>query len=353
MKFGLGIPTCREGLAYPSGFADLAATARLANAAARAGFDSLWANDHLATQRVVMDSLPTPPNFYEPIVTFSYLAPQVPRLQFVLATIVAPLREPALLAKQIATLDQASAGRVVLGLGIGAYREEFEAINRAAASINRGALLDETVAALRLLFGERRAAYAGRYLGFAEIEVFPKPVQRPLPIYLSGNSPDAIRRAALLADGWILAGASPAQARSSVALLRETAERAGRDPACVKACVQAWVSAGDTEAEATRRLTESQHFRRLRALKPDDDETAAIRSFAAQNLFGPPDRILQQIDDYRQAGVDHLGLVFLANRLDDLLAGVDLFGCRVLPLAGPEGTTSAPHAGSGESEREA
>jgi probable F420-dependent oxidoreductase len=331
MQIGLGIPTCREGLAYPSGFADLPATAPLAQRAAQLGFDSLWANDHLATQRVVMDSLPTPPNFYEPIVTFAYLAPQVPRLRFVLATIVAPLREPVLLAKQIATLDQASGGRVVLGLGIGAYREEFEAINRAAATINRGAMLDETVQALRLLFGQRRAAYAGKYVGFAEIEVFPKPRQHPLPIYLSGNSPDAIRRAALVADGWILAGASPERARSSIALLRQTAEAAGRDPGEIQACVQAWVSVGETEREATSRLVDSQHFRRLRALDPHDDEAAAIHAFAEKNLFGSPDQALQRIDEYGQAGVDHLGLVFLADRMDELLGAVEQFGNRVLP----------------------
>lgn len=333
MRFGLGIPTCREGLAYPSGFADLAATARLASQAEAAGFDSLWANDHLATQRIVMDSLPTPPNFYEPIVTFAYLAAQTSRLQFVLATIVAPLREPVLLAKQIATLDRAAGGRVILGLGIGAYREEFEAIERAAATINRGALMEETVAALRLLFGQRRAAYAGKYIGFSEIEVFPKPVQRPLPIYLSGNSAGAIRRAAALADGWILAGASPEQARSSIALLRQTAAEAGRDPGEIQACVQAWVSVGETEREATSRLTASQHFRRLRALKPDEAEETALRSFAENNLFGAPEQIVRQIDAYRQAGVDHLGLVFLADRMDELLAGVELFGQCVLPRA--------------------
>ncbi|MCD6059245.1 MAG: class flavin-dependent oxidoreductase, partial [Thermomicrobiales bacterium] len=84
MRFGLGIPTCREGLAYPSGFADLQDTAQLAQAAERLGFDSLWANDHLVTQQVVADLLDMPPNFYEPVVVYAYLAAQVPRLQFVL-----------------------------------------------------------------------------------------------------------------------------------------------------------------------------------------------------------------------------------------------------------------------------
>ena len=231
MRFGLGIPTCREGLAYPSGFADLQDTAQLAQAAERLGFDSLWANDHLVTQQVVADLLDTPPNFYEPVVVYAYLAAQVPRLQFVLATLVAPLRETVLLAKQIATLDQATQGRVVLGLGIGAYREELEAVNPRATGVNRGRMLDEQVAALRLLFSQRRAAYHGAYVEFSELECFPKPVQQPLPIYLGGNSAGGHRRAPRLSPtggSWLVhrrAGRTEASRQ-----FRAAAVAAGRDP---------------------------------------------------------------------------------------------------------------------------
>lgn len=330
MRFGLGIPTCREGLAYPSGFADLQMTARLAQVAERVGFDALWANDHLATQRVILDELPAPPNFYEPVVTFAYLASQAPRLVFMLATVVAPLREPVLLAKQIATLDQASGGRVILGLGIGAYREELEAVNREAARINRGRIMEETVTALRLLFTRRRAQFSGTYLGFAEIEVFPKPVQTPLPIYLSGNSPQAIRRAAALADGWILAAASPERTAAAVSQLRTHAVAAGRDPAEIEVCLQTWVSIGATAEDAVDRLRASQHFRRLRALHPSDDLNALTHSFAENNLLGTSEQINDQLAAYERAGVDHLGLVFLANTADDLMQQVELFGKQVL-----------------------
>jgi probable F420-dependent oxidoreductase len=331
MLFGLGIPTCREGLAYPSGFANLQTTARLAKSAERTGFDSLWANDHLATQRVIIDDLPNPPNFFEPIVAFAYLARQVERLRFVLATIVVPLREPVLLAKQIATLDQATDGQVVLGLGIGSYREELEAIHRDAGTINRGRHLDETVRALRLLFSQRRAEFAGAHFAFSEIEVAPKPVQDPLPIYLSGNAPGAIRRAAALADGSILAAASPEHAREAIDRLRAAAMEADRDPAEIQVCVQTWVGIGESEKDAHRAVASSQHLRRLQALQPDESMEALTRAFAAHNLMGTPEQIQERIAAFASVGVDHLGLVFLADTADDLMHRVELFGQAVLP----------------------
>ena len=331
MRFGLGIPTCREGLAYPSGFADLQATARLAQSAERLGFDSLWANDHLVTQQVVADLLDTPPNFYEPVVAYAYLAAQVPRLQFVLATLVAPLRETVLLAKQIATLDQATQGRVVLGLGIGAYREELEAVTPRSTGINRGRMLDEQVAALRLLFGQRRAAYQGNYVAFSELESFPKPVQQPLPIYLSGNSAGAIERAAASADGWILASASPSRTHEARQQLHTAAATAGRDPREIALCVQAWVGIGETRQAARARLLSSQHVQRVRRLYPDRDEATLVDAFARDDLLGTPDQIRERITAYADAGVDHLGLIFLASDFADLQAGVDLFGTQVLP----------------------
>ncbi|MDF3015270.1 MAG: class flavin-dependent oxidoreductase [Thermomicrobiales bacterium] len=331
MRFGLGIPTCREGLAYPSGFADLQDTAQLAQAAERLGFDSLWANDHLVTQQVVADLLDMPPNFYEPVVVYAYLAAQVPRLQFVLATLVAPLRETVLLAKQIATLDQATQGRVVLGLGIGAYREELEAVNPRSTGINRGRMLDEQVVALRLLFSQRRAAYHGDYVEFAELESFPKSVRQPLPIYLGGNSEGAIARAAAIADGWIVASASPSRTAEAIQRLRDAAVATGRDPAAIDICVQAWVSIGETKRAARERLLASQHFQRLRRLYPEREEEAFIEAFARDDLLGTPEQIRERIAGYGQIGVDHLGLIFLATDLAELRAGVDLFGEEVLP----------------------
>lgn len=330
MLIGLGIPTCREGLAYPSGFGDLQFSAHLAKRAERLGFDSLWANDHFATPRVVMDALPEPPNFYEPIVTFAFLASQVSRLRFVLATIVVPMREPVLLAKQVATLDRATNGRITLGLGIGAYPEEFRTIVRPTGKVNRGHILEESVGALRQLFDEPRSQFAGRHVGFGEVEVFPKPVQTPLPIYVSGNSPEGLDRAGRIADGWILASASVPRTEESIGRLRSAITGAGRSTNDVVACLQSWVSIGKTEEEATRRLAASQHFQRLRALHPDTSPSQLEEEFRANNLLGTPVQIRDKLSNYKRAGVDHMGLIFLANDADDLLAAVELFGAEAL-----------------------
>src|ERR671930_1992169 len=107
-------------------------------------------------------TLERPPSFYEPLVTFASLAAVTERLRFVLSVVVVPEREPVLLAKQIATLDDISDGRVTLGVGIGAYREEFEAVHPARAKANRGAMLDVGIAALRCLFDSQVATYEGK-----------------------------------------------------------------------------------------------------------------------------------------------------------------------------------------------
>jgi probable F420-dependent oxidoreductase len=330
-RIGLGISTCREGLAYPCGFADLATTARLAIQAERLGFDALWGNDHLVTQQVVMETQPEPPNFYEPLIAFAYLAGLVPRLRLVVATIVAPLREPVLLAKQVATLDQASGGRVVLGLGIGAYREEFQAIGRQPAGANRGRMLDESIAALRALFGERRAAFEGRYWRFSEVEVYPKPVQAPFPLYLTGSGPDQLRRVATAAEGWITSSTPADQLGRVVTQLRAAVQTAGRDPAGIEVCAQLWVGIGETPESARDVLNRSQHFRRMRARAPDAGDGATAAAFAAGNLLGTPDQIRAQLAAYRAAGVDHFALIFLAENAEELAERVDLFGRRVLP----------------------
>jgi probable F420-dependent oxidoreductase len=184
MQFGLGIPTCREGRTYPCGFADLPQIAALAREAERLGFDSLWANDHLATQRGEHGAHSAPANFYEPLITFAYLAGQTSRLRFVVATIVAPLRQPVLLAKQAATLDVLSGGRLTLGVGAGYLEPEFRAVG--ANFAERGAVTDEYLDAMRSLWYDEQPEFRGRFAGFGGVDAHPRPVQRPIPLVPDG-----------------------------------------------------------------------------------------------------------------------------------------------------------------------
>ena len=198
LRFGVHIATCIEGMMYPVPFAkpeDILPTAQLAE---RVGFDSVWGNDHMTTQRYVQREWPEPPNFYEPLVTFTWVAARTERIRLATGIIVLPMRTMPVLAKQVATLDQLSGGRVILGVGTGAYREEYEALHPDARDAKRGEIVDEGMRALRLLFTERKASFRGRHVRFQDVECFPKPRQSPLPMYAGGNHPE-VRRALSLA----------------------------------------------------------------------------------------------------------------------------------------------------------
>src|SRR5205823_13331121 len=134
--------------------------------AERLGFGSGWGNDHMTTQRYVQREWPEPPNFYEPLITFTYVAARTKRIKLATGIIVLPMRTMPVLAKQVATLDQLSGGRVILGVGTGAYREEYEALYRDVREARRGEIVDEGMRALRLLCTEREASFRGKHVRF-------------------------------------------------------------------------------------------------------------------------------------------------------------------------------------------
>src|SRR5207237_6242830 len=120
-----GLPTGMEGLTFPIPFSDPENLVAIALAAEKLGYDSVWGNDHMTTQHYVRAEFPQPPRFWEPLVTYAYLASITKTLRFGTGLLVLPMRRDiVVMAKQIATLDHFSNGRVEIGVGIGAYREE-------------------------------------------------------------------------------------------------------------------------------------------------------------------------------------------------------------------------------------
>ena len=117
------------------------------------------------------------------------------RIKVGTCVIVVPLREPVLLAKQAATADLFSNGRFIFGVGVGAYREEFEAVYPDRKGQHRGSIHEEGLEALTRLFRDRRASFEGRYFKFQDVELYPKPRQQPLPMWTSGNTRVAAERA--------------------------------------------------------------------------------------------------------------------------------------------------------------
>jgi probable F420-dependent oxidoreductase len=166
--------------------------------------------------------------FHEPLVLFGFLA-GFSSLELVTGIIIAPQRQTALLAKQAAEVDILSEGRLRLGLGVGWNAVEYEALGQDFAT--RGQREEEQIGLLRRLFTERSVTYQGRFDRITAAGLWPLPIQRPIPIWLGGQSPAAYRRIGRLADGWFPQIQLGPDLDAALALIAEGAAQAGRDPA--------------------------------------------------------------------------------------------------------------------------
>jgi probable F420-dependent oxidoreductase len=323
MRFSVQLPTCTEGLVNPIPFAEPAGFIRIAQAAESLGYDGVWGNDHITAASYVRTHWSAPPNFYEPLVTLGVVGAHTRRLHLGTAVIVLPSRDPVLLAKQVATLDHFTGGRLILGVGLGAYREEFLAQWPRRARERRGDLLDEGLEALRQLFSEREATYAGRHLAFERIEMFPKPLQRPFPIYVGGHNEQAVARAARHGQGWLPGWRPLDEIHERTALLRRLTVEAGRDPKEVEAAVQFTLVLGHTPEEAAERYRRTGMVQHRRSLAHSGRDPALAE---ANNLIGSPASVLDKLRLLADAGVDHVcAIQFPHDSVSEMLDQMDWF----------------------------
>ena len=211
------------------GIEDAQALVGLACRAEELGFHSVWAHDHVFNVGHVFDRIGAKP-YYEPLTLLSFVAARTARVRLGTSVLVLPYHNPIRLAKTVATLDVLSAGRVILGVGVGAIEQEMEAMGTAFKE--RGPFTDEAIAVMRTLWTEEDPRFDGRYSRFAGMKFSPKPRQA-VPIVIGGVSRAAIRRAARLGDGWQPLGLSPEALAQGMATLREDAQAAGRSPAAI------------------------------------------------------------------------------------------------------------------------
>jgi probable F420-dependent oxidoreductase len=285
----------------------------------------------MSTQRYVRREFAEPPSFYDLLMMLGFIGARTTRIRLGTALLVLPLRHVVVAAKQTATLDVLSGGRLILGVGVGAYREEYEALYP-GVPVHRGALVEEGIQALRRLFTERRVTFEGRHVRFRDVECYPKPAQSPLPIWVGGNAPEVRRRAGELGDGWLPAVLSPEEIAHGVEEIRRAAERAGRDPARVEIAPQFAVSIGRTREEAVRRFHASQLYKHLESLRTSTLREQQRGGFEDRNLIGSPDEICERIEAYRKAGVTSLpALLFVASGVPEVLEAIELFGREVVP----------------------
>jgi probable F420-dependent oxidoreductase len=180
---------------------DVAASA--ARAAEDAGFDSVWTAEHvvLPEPRTPESPVPARTPLLDPAVALAHIAAHTERIKLATGIIILPQRNPVVLAKELATVDVLSRGRLVFGLGAGYIPAEFAALGKVFEE--RGARTDEAIEVLRTLWTAEAPRFEGRFFRFADIDAQPRPVQKPHPpIVVGGMSRPALRRAVRQGDGW-------------------------------------------------------------------------------------------------------------------------------------------------------
>ena len=193
--------------------------------AERMGYHSIWVMDHLFNTGYIRERLENRP-YYHPMAMLSYLSATTSRVMLGTSVLVLPYHHPVELAKYAATLDQMSGGRLILGVGVGAMTEEFDALG--ISMRQRGATTNESISLMRELWTNPNPEFHSPHWNFSDLYFSPKPAQPRLPLWIGGSSPQALRRVARQGDGWHPTGLSPEQyaaGRQEIELLANRQER--------------------------------------------------------------------------------------------------------------------------------
>ncbi len=291
MKFGIGLPNFGRETTWDD-------IRRVARAAEELGFDSVWTTDHVIVPQADAEPYGT---IYESLITLALVAGVTTRIKLGASILVLPQRNPVLAAKQVATLDAATEGRVVLGVAVGWNETEYK--NLGADFKNRGKRLDEAIDLLRTLFASEDATFHGDYTTLDHAVFAPLPAQKLIPIWIGGNGEPALVRAARRGDGWHATGATPAQIAAGVARL--------------------------AELNPTRALTISTRL--TTDLRADTPATYTYRGSSRVKLVGTLDAVRARVREYADAGAQHLTLVFPYADLPLALAQMDQFAKKIIP----------------------
>jgi len=277
------------------------------------GFDSVWVCDHVYGV----------PNPKLPILeAWSLLAAVAAVTQKVeLGTLVTPpyFRNPAVLAKQIATIDQIAGGRCIAGLGAGWFQAEFDAYGCEFPPLGeRLAALDETVEILQRLWSEEQVTFEGRFARVKEALCEPKPLRRP-PILIGGGGERVLMGiAARRADIWNNMAVYQAQLEHKVAALHRRCEEVGRDPADIVVSQQCVVVIGEDEAAAQAALEKAKHIY-------GGHMGGALEE---HGIWGAPERVIERIEGHRALGCSDFIIEFFGR---DTRVPAQLFAEKVLP----------------------
>jgi probable F420-dependent oxidoreductase len=312
MKYGLTLPG-RGPLATPDNLAIIARRAE------ELGYYMVLFGDHIVVPRHITSTYPYTADgafpgsasgeALEQLTVLAFLAGQTHTLRLVTSVLIVPHRSPLVAAKALATLDVLSKGRLIVGIGVGWMREEFEALGLPPFA-DRGAVTDEYLRAFKELWTSDNPTFEGQYCRFANIDFLPKPVQKPHPpIWVGGESQRALRRTATLANAQFPMG-TPAQLARGIERLAANARQADRNPA------------------------ELDIIYRTHDYALHSNGHAAAGSASHRHPFvGTAAEIALDIRQYEELGVGYLVLDFarLSRTLDDMLQHIEAMATQVWP----------------------
>jgi probable F420-dependent oxidoreductase len=230
-RFMLVVPAMKFGLfgINHGPCADPATAAGVARAAEDAGFDSVWTGEHIVLPDPQAPPSPVPAHtrFIDSAVALAFVAAHTSKLKLGTGIIILPQRNPVVLAKELASVDVVSGGRLIFGIGIGYLKPEFDAIG--APFDHKGPRTEDYLAAMIALWTMEKPEYHGRFLSFGGINAMPRPVQKPHPeIVFGGHTKSAYSRAARLARGWFGFAVDAEGAAKCIDGLRAACAQAGR-----------------------------------------------------------------------------------------------------------------------------
>jgi len=273
--------------------------------------DSLWTGDHVINATTIASPYPYSPTgtfplrpeepILEPLTFMAFLAGQTSTIQIGVSVLIVPYRNPVVTARAIGTLDFLSNGRVIVGVGSGWMKEEFDALG--VPFTERGAQTDEFIRIFKEIWTNPQPQFTGKYYKFSGITAYPQPVQKPHPpIWVGGNSKRAMRRALELGEGWQPGWSRPEQLAEELQEFQRVAERVGRDPKSVEISLLRPIQILNQKADSRR------------------------------PLVGTPEQIAEDIRAYQRLGVSHMLFSFRTRSVAEATETVERFATQVRPL---------------------
>ncbi|MEX1253465.1 MAG: LLM class F420-dependent oxidoreductase [Dehalococcoidia bacterium] len=300
MRFGISLPLVHQMPGQPEWETgdDIETLVAVAKRADELGYAWAPCSDHVVVPSRAAPSMGA--TWYDPATTLAFIAGFTQRLRLLTHVLILPYHSPLAIAKQYATLDRLSGGRVILGVGAGHLKPEFRALG--ADFDERGAVTDEYIRAIKALWSDEEASFDGPHVRFRDVRLSPRPAQSPHPpVWVGGNSRRAVRRAVELGDGWVPFEVTLAKVRDRMAYARS---RSGFEQRSTPF---------EVVVPASFELT----------TRPIDGERAVFS--------GSREQVIEDIEAYRAAGVTGMTAGFRSRSLSGQLEQMTRFAETVMP----------------------